>query len=88
MTQVDFKDQVQFEWAAPAPRPSKIISRINFTTSTDLLALAKKKDYNVTFVVGRCAKGGAPMSFVKHYRRLWVGKWCRRAAWRTARRSD
>ncbi|WP_407045535.1 carboxymuconolactone decarboxylase family protein, partial [Burkholderia pseudomallei] len=29
--------------------------------------------------------GGAPMSFVKHYRRLWVGKWCRRAAWRTAR---
>lgn len=32
--------------------------------------------------------GGAPMSFVKHYRRLWVGKWCRRAAWRTARRSD
>ncbi|WP_230086898.1 hypothetical protein, partial [Burkholderia pseudomallei] len=25
--------------------------------------------------------GGAPMSFVKHYRRLWVGKWCRRAAW-------
>ncbi|MDY7815183.1 hypothetical protein U0F71_05545 [Burkholderia pseudomallei] len=58
MTQVDFKDQVQFEWAAPAPRPSKIISRINFTTSTDLLALAKKKDYNVTFVVGRCAKGG------------------------------
>lgn len=37
---------------------------------------------------GRRFRGGAPMSFVKHYRRLWVGKWCRRAAWRTARRSD
>ncbi|MXK61263.1 hypothetical protein GRT41_33175 [Burkholderia pseudomallei] len=37
---------------------------------------------------GDDSEGGAPMSFVKHYRRLWVGKWCRRAAWRTARRSD
>ncbi|AYX29745.1 hypothetical protein EGY16_17980 [Burkholderia pseudomallei] len=42
----------------------------------------------VGFRRGVPGAGGAPMSFVKHYRRLWVGKWCRRAAWRTARRSD
>jgi hypothetical protein len=58
VTEVDLKDQSQFEWAAPAPRSSKLISRIDFTTSTDLLALAKKKDYNVTFVVGQCTKDG------------------------------
>ncbi|WP_158752699.1 hypothetical protein [Dyella sp. S184] len=58
VTNVDYKDQAQFDWVSPAPRPSLIISRIDFTTDTDLLALAKKKDYNVTFAVGPCSKDG------------------------------
>lgn len=58
VTDVNFKDQTQFEWAVLPPLPSKIISRIDFTTSTDLLALAKKKDFNVDFIVGPCTKDG------------------------------
>ncbi|AJY43608.1 hypothetical protein I6G56_10725 [Burkholderia humptydooensis] len=32
-------------------------------------------------------RGGAPMCFVKRQGLTWVGKWCRRAAWQTGRRS-
>lgn len=58
VTDVDDKDQTQFDDVSPPPRPSLIISRIDFTTNTDLLALAKKRDYNVTFAVGPCSKNG------------------------------
>jgi hypothetical protein len=58
VTDVDFKDQPQLEWVSLKPRPSKIIYRIEFTTSTDLLALAKKKDYNVSFALGLCSANG------------------------------
>jgi len=56
VTDVDYKDQPQLEWVSLKPRPSLIISRIDFATDTDLLALAKKRDYNVTFAVGPCSK--------------------------------
>jgi predicted small secreted protein len=58
VTDVDYKDQSQFDWVTPPPRPSLTLSRIDFTTNTDLLALAKKNDYNVTFAVGACSKDG------------------------------
>lgn len=58
ITEVDFKDQPQLEWVSQKPRPSKRIYRIEFTTSTDLLALAKKKDYNVSFALGPCSTDG------------------------------
>lgn len=58
VTDVDFKDQSQLEWVSLKPRPSKIIYRIEFTTSTDLLALAKKKNYNVSFALGPCNANG------------------------------
>ncbi|MEY2116694.1 MULTISPECIES: hypothetical protein [Rhodanobacter] len=58
VTGVDFKDQPQLKWVSLKPRPSKIILRIEFTTDTDLLALAKKKDYNVSFALGPCSKEG------------------------------
>jgi hypothetical protein len=58
VTEVDFKDQPQLEWGSLKPRPSKIIYRIEFTTNTDLLALAKKKDYNVSFTLGPCSGDG------------------------------
>lgn len=58
VTDVDFKDQPQLDWVSLKPRPSKIIYRIEFTTSTDLLALAKKKDYNVSFALGPCNANG------------------------------
>jgi hypothetical protein len=58
VTDVNLRDQTQFEWAAgPPPYRSKMISRIDFTTSTDLLAFAKEHDFNVSFVVGPCEKG-------------------------------
>jgi len=59
VTDVNLRDQTQFEWAAgPPPYRSKMISRIDFTTSTDLLAFAKQHDFNVSFVVGPCTKEG------------------------------
>jgi hypothetical protein len=58
VTDVDFKDQPQLEGINLRPRPSRIIYRIQFTTSTDLLVLAKKKDYNVSFALGLCGANG------------------------------
>lgn len=58
VSDVDFKDQPQLEWVSSKPRPSKIIYRIEFTTNTDLLALAKKKDYNFSFALGPCSANG------------------------------
>ena len=56
VTDVDFKDQPQLDWAGLQPRPSIILTRIEFTTNADLLALAKKRDYNVSYVFGPCIK--------------------------------
>lgn len=58
VTDVDFKDQPQLDWVSLKPRPSKLITRVEFTTNTDLLALAKKKDYNVSFRLGPCSGDG------------------------------
>ena len=58
VTDVDFKDQPQLEWVSLKPRPSKIIYRIEYKTNTDLLALAKKKDYNVSCSLGPCSADG------------------------------
>lgn len=58
VTDVDLKDQPQLEWVSLKPRPSKIIYRIEFTTNMDLLALAKKNDYNISFALGPCGAGG------------------------------
>ena len=56
--EVDFRDQAQFDFSGKGTLPSRIISQIEFTTDTDLLVLAKKKNYNVSFVVGSCERGG------------------------------
>jgi hypothetical protein len=40
VTEVDFKDQSQFEPVVSSPRPSKLIQRIDFTTNTELLAVS------------------------------------------------
>jgi hypothetical protein len=55
---VDFKDQPQLDYVGQRPRPSIPLSRIDFSTSTDLLALAKEHGYNVSFVIGPCSKDG------------------------------
>jgi hypothetical protein len=55
---VDFRGQTQFDLSGKEKLPSRIISQIEFTTDTDLLVLAKKKNYNVSFVVGPCEKEG------------------------------
>ena len=55
---VDYKDQPQIDYVGQGPRPSMALSRIDFSTSTDLLALARQHGYNVTFVVGPCSKDG------------------------------
>jgi hypothetical protein len=38
VTDVDFKDQPQLDWVGLQPRPSIILTRIEFTTNADLLA--------------------------------------------------
>lgn len=58
VTDVDFEDQPQLDWVSLKPRPSKLITRIEFTTNTDLLALAKKKDYNVALRLDPCSGDG------------------------------
>jgi hypothetical protein len=51
-------NQAQLNLGDSAPLPSKIILRIEFTTDTDLLALAKKNEYNIDFDLGPCSKNG------------------------------
>lgn len=62
VTDVDFESETQLEWNDIEPRPSIILSRIDFSTSTDLLALARRYAYNVDFAVGMCAKSGVKKS--------------------------
>ncbi len=73
VTDVDYKDQTQIDFVEHPPHPSKIISRIDFTTSTDLLALSIRKDYNVDFAVGLCSKDGAKDS-VGHVGQVYWSK--------------
>lgn len=42
VTDVDFKSETQLEWTSVKPRPSITVSRIDFSTNTDLLALARE----------------------------------------------
>jgi len=58
VSDVDFKDQPQLDDVSQRPRPSMPLSRIDFSTNTDLLALAKEHQYNVTFAIGPCSKDG------------------------------
>lgn len=74
VTNVDYKDQTQMDFVEHPPHPSKIISRIDFTTNTDLLALSAAKDYNVIFKVGPCTKTGVQESSVGHYAKIYWGK--------------
>lgn len=73
VTEVNFKDEAQLDWASAAPRPSIMISRIEFTTSTDLLALARKHEYNVDFAVGPCGRHEVKQS-VGPYGGVYWGK--------------
>lgn len=59
----DFKDEEQLEWVSVKPRPSIAISRVDFSTSTDLLSLARKHGYNVSFDVAPCGKHGMKQGF-------------------------
>lgn len=56
--EVDLKDQTQLRWLSPKPRPSILVSRIDFSTNKDLLHLARKYRYNVSFMVGLCGTDG------------------------------
>lgn len=58
VTDVDFNNEPQLEWLSVKLRPSIIVSRIDFSTNSDLLALARKYDYNVSFAVGACSQDG------------------------------
>lgn len=69
---VDLKDQSQIEWVDSSPRPSRILTRIDFTTATDLLAFARKHEYNVNYAVGPCSKGGVTDA-VDHYSGVYWG---------------
>ncbi|RUL78223.1 hypothetical protein [Dyella choica] len=73
LTHVDLKDQPQIEWMSNAPRPSRILTRIDFTTATDLLALARRKEFNVTYAVGACNKRGVVNSVDTYGGVFWDG---------------
>ena len=73
VTEVDFKDEAQLKWSYLKPRPSILISRIDFSTSKDLLRLAKKYRYNVSFMVGLCTKDGVKET-VRPYSGVYWGK--------------
>jgi len=49
-----------------------MLTRIDFTTTTDLLALAKKHEYNVDYAVGPCSKDSVVNS-VEHYGGVYWG---------------
>ncbi|MFC3651914.1 hypothetical protein ACFONN_10205 [Dyella humi] len=74
VTDVDYKNQNQIDFVERPPHPSKIISRVDFTTSTDLLALAINKDYNVVFALGLCSKDGVIDNVGHHVGQLYWNK--------------
>lgn len=63
VSDADFKNEEQLSWISIKPRPSIAISRIDLSTGTDLLALARKHQYNVSFDVGPCSKDGVKKGF-------------------------
>lgn len=75
VTDVDFKDQPQLEWVSLKPRPSEIISRIDFVTKTDLLTFAKAHDYHVSFAVGPCSKEGMKQTVGPYGGPFWGRVW-------------
>jgi hypothetical protein len=73
VTDVNFKDEPQLQWTDLKPRPSIIISRIDFSTRMDLLTLARRKEYNVVFDVGLCSNAGV-QNPVGPYGGVYVGE--------------
>lgn len=71
--EVDFKEEAQLKWSGLKPRPSILISRIDFSTSRNLLHLARKYRYNVSFMAGLCGKEGVKES-VRPYSGVYWGK--------------
>jgi len=71
---VNYKDQTQIDFVEHPPHPSKIISRVDFTTSTDLLALAISKEYNVSYDLGPCSKDGVTDNEDHHVGQLYWNK--------------
>ena len=71
--EVDFKDEIQLDWFYLKPRPSILISRIDFSTNKDLLGLARKYGYNVSFMVGLCSKDGVKEA-IGRYGGVYWGK--------------
>jgi hypothetical protein len=74
VTDVDYKEQTQIDYVERPPHPSIIISRIDFTTSKDLLALAISKDYNVVYDLGPCRKNGVTDNVGHHIGELYWNK--------------
>jgi hypothetical protein len=58
VTHVNLKNEPALQWISPQSPPSILLTRVEFTTNTNLLALANKRDYNVSYVFGPCTKGG------------------------------
>lgn len=74
VSDVNYKDQSQIDFVERPPHPSKIISRVDFTTNTDLLALAISKEYNVVYDLGPCSKGSVTDSVGHHIGQLYWNK--------------
>lgn len=73
VTDVDFKDETQLDWFYLKTRPSIPISRVDFSTSKDLLGLARKYGYNVSFMIGLCSKDGVKET-IGRYGGVYWGK--------------
>lgn len=71
VSDANFQSETELEWISQNPRPSITISKIEFSTNTDLLALARKHDYNVSFAVGPCSKDGVKQSVGPYGGVLW-----------------
>jgi hypothetical protein len=74
VTDVDYKDQNQIDYVERPPHPSKIISRVDFTTRKDLLAFATRKDANVIFDLGLCTKEGVQDNVGHHIGQVYWNK--------------
>jgi len=73
VSDANFQAETELEWISQKPRPSIVMSKIDFTTSTDLLALARAHDFNVDFAIGPCSKDGVKQS-VGPYGGVFWGK--------------